>query len=185
MFEHPTPYIMRPPSQSLELLLSILPINVRMLELGSYAGESTEQFLNSQKIDELYAVDFWMNGYDDSVDKASSWCDMRIVENEFDKRMEKFKFKVVKLKMTSKEARYALRNTNAKLFDFIYLDGDHRLESITEDITEWRKFVIPGGILAGHDYGVPVHPGVKQAVDSIFANRKVQLFPDTSWAVRL
>lgn len=180
---HNTPYTMRPPSQSLESLISILPLGVTMLELGSYAGESTEQFLNSPKIDNLYAVDFWMNGYDDSVDKASNWCDMRVVESEFDKRMEKFAFKLVKMKMTSREARKELEGK--RLFDFIYLDGNHTLEFITEDIIEWRKFVKPGGILAGHDYGVPVHPGVKQAVDNIFRNTRVQFFPDTSWAVRL
>lgn len=178
-----TPYVMRPPSQSLEPLLKILPNGIEMLELGSYAGESTEQFLSSNKINKLYAVDFWKNGYDDSVDKASSWCDMKIVENEFDKRMEKFLDRLIKMKMPSREAREVLKD---KKFDFIYLDGNHTYSFIKEDITEWIKFVKPGGILAGHDYGVPVHPGVKIAVDEIFLNRfHVLHFPDTSWAVRL
>jgi hypothetical protein len=36
--------------------------------------------------------------------------------------------------------------------DFVFIDGDHREESVTADINAWWPKVRAGGILAGHDY---------------------------------
>ena len=42
-------------------------------------------------------------------------------------------------------------------FDFIFIDGDHSIEGITRDYTDWSKRIEPGGILALHDTSVPGH----------------------------
>ena len=39
--------------------------NLTMVEIGSYAGESTEIFAFNKKFERVYAVDPWENGYDD------------------------------------------------------------------------------------------------------------------------
>jgi hypothetical protein len=36
--------------------------------------------------------------------------------------------------------------------DFVYLDGHHSFQAVTNDIVEWSKKVKVGGIIAGHDY---------------------------------
>jgi predicted O-methyltransferase YrrM len=36
--------------------------------------------------------------------------------------------------------------------DFVYIDGNHRLDYVTEDIVNWTYRVKPGGIVALHDY---------------------------------
>lgn len=36
--------------------------------------------------------------------------------------------------------------------DFVYIDGNHRLEYVVADIAVWTKKVRPGGIVAGHDF---------------------------------
>jgi len=36
--------------------------------------------------------------------------------------------------------------------DFVYLDGDHRYETVRQELTPYFKLVRPGGILAGHAY---------------------------------
>ena len=36
--------------------------------------------------------------------------------------------------------------------DFVYIDGDHEWNAITQDIYWWSRKVRPGGIVAGHDY---------------------------------
>jgi hypothetical protein len=36
--------------------------------------------------------------------------------------------------------------------DFVYLDGDHCFESITNDLALWIPKIRKGGIIAGHDY---------------------------------
>lgn len=45
----------------------------------------------------------------------------------------------------------ALEVPDASL-DFVYIDGNHVLEAVTEDLTLWSAKVRPGGIVAGHDY---------------------------------
>ena len=37
--------------------------------------------------------------------------------------------------------------------DFVFIDGDHEFQAITNDICEWIKKIKKGGILSGHDYG--------------------------------
>jgi len=36
--------------------------------------------------------------------------------------------------------------------DFVYIDGNHRLESVISDLAAWAPKVRAGGIIAGHDY---------------------------------
>lgn len=36
--------------------------------------------------------------------------------------------------------------------DFVYIDGNHRLDYVVQDLIKWTDKVKPGGIVAGHDY---------------------------------
>ena len=68
--------------QGLKDLINYFSDNTILCEIGCYAGESTAIFLNSGKIATLYAIDPWMNGYDNN-DLASS-SNMKLVEELFD-----------------------------------------------------------------------------------------------------
>ena len=46
-------------------------------------------------------------------------------------------------------------------FDYVYIDGDHSLEAVMNDMVAWFPKVRDGGVLAGHDY----RGDVKKAVD--------------------
>jgi hypothetical protein len=46
----------------------------------------------------------------------------------------------------------------------IYIDADHRYESVKRDLNDWLPKLKQGGIMCGHDYGVEIF-GVTQAVD--------------------
>jgi|TARA_R110000824_G_scaffold185997_10_gene367107 hypothetical protein len=48
--------------------------------------------------------------------------------------------------------------------DFVYIDGEHSYEAVSQDIADWWPKIKPGGILAGHDYN-DTNPGSIQAVD--------------------
>lgn len=68
-----------------------------------------------------------------------------------------------------------------ELADFIFIDGDHRYESVRRDIDKAMTLIKPGGTLAGHDYVMPWE-GVVKAVDETFPIiNKV----DSIWWVRL
>ena len=52
--------------------------------------------------------------------------------------------------------------------DLVFLDGDHRVAGVRQDIASYRPLVKPGGILCGHDYHIREHWGVTEAVDAMF-----------------
>lgn len=66
--------------------------------------------------------------------------------------------------------------------DFIFLDGDHRYETVKADIHHAKKIIAQNGTLAGHDYTHKDWPGVKKAVDECIG--KVNLV-NSIWWVRV
>jgi hypothetical protein len=50
----------------------------------------------------------------------------------------------------------------AEPVELIFIDADHRYESVLADIKAWTPHVVPGGILCGHDFGY--FPAVERAV---------------------
>ena len=47
----------------------------------------------------------------------------------------------------------AVKDFKDNSIDFVYIDGNHTYDYVTQDITEWSKKVRKGGIVSGHDYG--------------------------------
>lgn len=64
----------------------------------------------------------------------------------------------------------------------VYIDALHTYEAVRADIAAWRSKVVPGGYLAGHDYGWNGPDKVKRAVDEAFPNAEI-IGP--TWKVRL
>jgi hypothetical protein len=46
----------------------------------------------------------------------------------------------------------AVRKFSDNSLDFVYIDGNHALPWVMDDIVYWSEKVRPGGIVAGHDY---------------------------------
>ena len=46
------------------------------------------------------------------------------------------------------ERRFLLRSVHG-----IFIDGDHSYEAVRADLAAWEPKLVPGGILAGHDFG--------------------------------
>lgn len=65
--------------------------------------------------------------------------------------------------------------------DLVFIDGDHRYESVRRDIIIAKKLIGEKGIIAGHDYNHPDWFGVKKAVDEMFTKYEVV---DTIWMLR-
>jgi hypothetical protein len=66
----------------------------------------------------------------------------------------------------------ALRYFAKESLDFVYIDGDHTLIPVIQDILKWSRKVRTGGVVAGHDYYCTGHWArnvvcqVKPAVDA-------------------
>lgn len=46
----------------------------------------------------------------------------------------------------------ALKDFEDNSLDFVYIDGNHTLPYVSQDILEWQRKVKKGGIISGHDY---------------------------------
>lgn len=159
-------------------LLALLRPGSVVAELGAFAGDSTRQFLASDKVARLYSVDWWMGGYD-ADDQASS-ANMVEAEAAFDLLLGDSRL----VKVRDDTVRAALTVPDG--LDMVYLDADHRYHFVVQDLAAWVPKVKAGGFIAGHDYTDGTHEGVRRAVDARFHGiEHIVILPDSSWVVRL
>lgn len=168
---------MRQGKYSLQPFLDWLPLEkVSVLEVGCFAGEGTLAFLQSEKVYSVTCVDPFKSGYD-PTDKASH-CDMTEVKRAWADR-------VLCSGIEKPVALFSGLNVHGMLssrFDLCYVDGNHKEDYVFDDVVCCLTRFDPK-IIAGHDYGVDAHPGVKAAVDRLFPKDEIHTFPDYSWAV--
>ena len=48
----------------------------------------------------------------------------------------------------------AVKDFPDRSLDFVYIDANHDVRHVIEDIEEWSKKIKKGGIISGHDYFV-------------------------------
>lgn len=163
----------------LDAVVGVLPENAVVAELGSFAGESALQFLESGKIAKLICVDQWIGGYDDKLDTASR-SDMRVAKQAFDIRVKAYRANnVYVLPMSTVGAATMVARES---LDMVYIDASHRYEDVLEDLRSWIPKVKVGGWIAGHDYARQF-PGVIRAVHGILGMPD-WTSADSSWVKR-
>ena len=159
-------------------LTALLPPQTVMAEIGSYAGESAEIFLESGRVATIYCVDRWEDyRYGDGSEKLNA----SLAEAAFDRRMSFYGGMYSKLKMDSARAAQTVSNHS---LDFVYIDGGHSYSDVRDDIRAWLPKIKRNGAIGGHDYvlcELP-HYAVKAAVDDIFGAPD-ETFEDDSWLV--
>ena len=147
--------------------------NMTMIEIGSYAGDSTELFC--QHFKKVIAIDPWeknVGGITDAVD-------MNLIYDKFNERMKKYN-NLDTVREFSYNACIRIKNNSV---DFVYIDGLHTKIAVRCDIANYEGKIKAGGFLGGHDYHQRKFPGVVEAVEEYRKPEKV--FNDTSWIVRI
>jgi len=120
----------------------------RGVEIGTEKGKYAYQLCRSNPDLRLWCIDpyeFYADGhgYKDNVDQ-------KIHENNFYRakdRLARFNCEIVR-----NYSRNAVDMFADGSLDFVYIDGNHKLEYVIEDLTLWTPKVRVGGIIAGHDY---------------------------------
>ena len=114
-------------------------------EIEVYKGEFTEKFCKAGLA--MYGIDPWLAyGGGKGSPKMQSVSDSNYLT-------AKNRLKIyTKCTIIRKASMEAVNDFPDDSLDFVYIDGDHELKFVTEDIREWAKKVKPGGIIAGHDY---------------------------------
>lgn len=110
-------------------------------EIGCFKGEYTEKF--APHFEKIYTIDPWTSYYDFKE------------QAELDRYYEEAKARLAPypnvsiIHATSMEAVNQFENNS---LDFVYIDGNHELKWVVEDIFAWEKKVKIGGMISGHDY---------------------------------
>ena len=114
-------------------------------EIGVERGLYTKQLVKANPNLQMFAIDPWITykGY------TSAW-NNDIFEDFYLTTQERLKgYNVHFIRSFSMDA---LANFEDGQLDFVYIDGNHALPFVAQDIAGWDKKVRSGGIVAGHDY---------------------------------
>lgn len=113
-------------------------------EIGVDRGEFSKLFLKKNL--ELFSIDPWH--YDD--DYIDSRSQKRL--DELYEHTKKLLSPFPKSQIIRKTSMKAVNDFADSSLDFVYIDGNHQLKYVIEDLVEWSKKVHSGGIISGHDY---------------------------------
>lgn len=151
------------------------------VEIGSYCGRSSRAIADNLPVGgTLYCVDAW-KPFECVPSVITTPDEGEAVYEEFLSNMSDLMDAgiVTVRRMGSVKAAATL---SLDAVDFVFIDGDHSYEAVSQDIRLWLPVVRSGGVIAGHDYGV--YPGVSRAVDSRFGE-SVQHPAGSIWSVQL
>jgi hypothetical protein len=114
-------------------------------EIGVYRGRFSQTLARGGF--KLYSIDPWLI-YPDyhGLTRAKQW----IMEEQYEyvkKLLSHYDCTVIR-----KYSMDAVKDFEDNSLDFVYIDGNHGLKYIIEDIWEWTKKVRKGGVVSGHDY---------------------------------
>jgi predicted O-methyltransferase YrrM len=139
-------------------LLSVLPKNSVVAEIGVYRGEFSKEILEKANPKQLILIDPW-----------SSMLNSRVVDINFEsfykEVTETFKSDE-KIKIIRKTSMGALEDIKDNSLDWVYIDGDHNYKPCLEDLRGYASKIKEDGYICGHDWVTRPKPGfgVNQAV---------------------
>ncbi len=115
-------------------------------EIGTLGGMNARTLKTHITDLELYCVDPWA-----IYDGMQYFNDPQQMIDEYDlakRRLMNFE----NVHFVQKLSMDAVKDFEDNSLDFVYIDANHELPYVTEDIFYWSKKVRSGGIVSGHDY---------------------------------
>jgi len=112
-------------------------------EIGVYRGGFTKKFCEAGL--KMYAIDPWT-----PFIHSGRMKNMEIESKSYQYAKETLA-SYLNCTMIKNFSMDAIKGFADKSLDFVYIDGDHDLKHVDEDILEWSKKVRKGGAISGHD----------------------------------
>ena len=167
-------------------LLNSMGLHGDGAEIGVLRGENAEKILERWKCARLFLVDPYIRWPDDVYTDCTNTVDYEEIRHMAIERLLPYDNKF----FIAEPSVQAVKMFADESLDYVYLDANHNLEHITQDIDLWWPKVKPGGVFGGHDYYDRDEPHfqcwVKTAVDKWC--RKMKLVPELpcclSWFVK-
>jgi predicted O-methyltransferase YrrM len=128
---------------------SIARPGCRLLEVGSWCGDSTMVLGEVAKRHggHLYCIDWWKGNIGTDLEKIAEQHDVFSV---FWQRVCKGGLEDVVIPMRGKSEHISTILAPGT-FDLIYIDADHRYESVCQDLASFAPLVRDGGVFCGDD----------------------------------
>jgi hypothetical protein len=140
-------YVIIPGVKRLDLVKDFSELNFKVgAEIGVMRGGFSKMICENNPQAKLYAVDPWKvyEGFDDFDKKGVQALSFY---NDAVASLSKYNCEIVR-----KFSMDAVNDFIDESLDFVYIDANHSLKYVVEDIVEWSKKVKVGGIVAGHDF---------------------------------
>jgi hypothetical protein len=149
-------------------LLKKLPKNFKYLEIGSYEGNSALYVSTNFPNSNITCVDLW-----EDVEEYKGK-DFNIIEKNFDLNLKGLS-NINKIKSTSDD--FFIKNTI--MYDFIYIDGNHKFDYVLRDCENALRFLNNDGFLVCDDYIWDYYNDIKLnpcfAVNKFLKKNKVKI----------
>ena len=134
-----------------------------IVEFGSLHGRSARAMADNMCQDgQLWAVDPWKGEYynenGDAMSIVNTYAMPYFIKNLQD-HVDAHRVHAVR--------QFSYLFSLPLKVDMVFIDGDHRYETVVKDIKKAFELLRPGGLICGHDYDHPTWPGVKQAVTEL------------------
>ena len=141
------------------------------VEVGVYRGDHAANILKNLRLEMLHLVDPWLP----YVNEDTGLTDAESLHNDnYQTVLSRFRGnpRVTVHRKTSIEAAQSFPEAS---LDFVYLDGDHSYEAVSEDLRAWWPKVKPFGVLGGDDFGHCSGHGVIRAASEFSFSMSVPL----------
>ena len=144
------------------------------VEIGVLGGVGSYSLLLYIPRLTLYSIDPWetLEGNSAELNQTEETLKENYRETKF--RLDPFGKRSIIIKKTSDEAVKDIPEG----VDFVHIDGCHEPDQVIKDMNNYFPKIRTGGILSGHDYGVP---GVAQALGEVFKDSVIFTGDDTTW----
>ena len=153
------------------------------LEIGVFHGVTSRNVCDL--LQQMHGKDFSFTGIDLFTADKEVTKDEIIPQTKFSNPLKTIYYKyIVRLDPYSKESvekllskhkeniniikgnsNKILKEISLDKFDFVFLDGGHKYETVLNDLKSLRKVVLNKGVILCDDYDLTYAPGVKKAID--------------------
>ena len=131
-------------------------------EIGVEGGKFSLALLTAHPKLELFCIDPWQSyaGYIDPINNKDLPEQMKLAQE---------KLQGFNVHFVQDFSMRAVRHFADNSLDFVYIDANHNLPWVMDDIIQWSKKVRPGGIVSGHHYvrGHKNRPTILRVVEAV------------------
>lgn len=118
------------------------------VEVGTYVGSYAKTILEKWMGRKLYLVDPYKKYPKAEYFDSTQDVDQAMVYLEARNNLERFRERAQFMRMESLKAALLFEDYS---LSFVYLDGNHKYESVVADMDAWYPKISSGGVFSGHD----------------------------------